>query len=384
MPQNPNPHDGVAARPGSGESLRPTIAEGVPPTLGPYEVLEKVGHGGMGIVFKARHKVSGEIVAVKVMNATLARHPVLLKRFEQEFRTASRLDHPNIVRGLDYGEHEDRPYLVMEFVEGETLADRVERDGRIEQKEAVRLIAQVAQGLRRAHKQGIIHRDVKPDNVLVTADGTAKLADLGLVREVETDRNLTRIGKALGTIQFMAPEQFRNAKNADVRSDVYSLAATLYVAVTAQLPFPGEMPEAWLDKVGNKFIPPRDHVPTLSRRLSRAICRALNPDPASRPGSARAFIEDVTGHSTRRTVVAEPEESPEELWYVAYVDPDNNLARIQASVDHIRQGLRTRTFGDPNEVRVSRTETGPFLTLHTLPEFSDLVLPPRVRGRDGR
>src|SRR5262249_47500521 len=155
--------------------------------------------------------------AVKVMPPHMAQNAVLVKRFEQEFRAARQLDHPNIVRALDFGEHASMPYLVMEFVEGESLGQRLERDGPLPENDAIRVIAQVAQGLHRAHKQNLVHRDVKPDNILITTDGVAKLADLGLVKETETDLNLTRTGRGLGTPHFMAPEQFRNAKNADVR-----------------------------------------------------------------------------------------------------------------------------------------------------------------------
>src|SRR5947209_12345455 len=139
----------------------------------------------------------------------------------------------------------------MEFVEGESLGQRLEREGRMAEAEAIRLIAQVAQGLHRAHKQNLVHRDVKPDNILVRPDGVAKLADLGLVKETDADLNLTRTGRGLGTPHFMAPEQFRDAKNADPRCDVYSLGATLYMMVTGELPFRsvnGPL-DAWMKKV---------------------------------------------------------------------------------------------------------------------------------------
>src|SRR6476469_2862945 len=145
-------------------------------SIGNYDLIEKIAEGGMGAIYKARHKESGQIVAIKVMPAHMASNPTLLKRFEQEFRAASRLNHPNIVRALDYGESGSTPYLVMEFVEGESLGQKIEREGRMPEAEAIRIIAQVAQGLHRAHKQNLIHRDVKPDNILVTPDGVAKLA----------------------------------------------------------------------------------------------------------------------------------------------------------------------------------------------------------------
>src|SRR5438477_7978622 len=202
------------------------------------------------------------------MPSHMAGNPVLLKRFEQEFRAASRLDHPNIVRALDYGDNGQSPYLVMEFVEGESLGQKLERDGKMPEAEAIRIVAQVAQGLHRAHKQNLIHRDVKPDNILVRSDGVAKLADLGLVKEADTDLNLTRTGRGLGTPHFMAPEQFRNAKGADIRCDVYSLGATLYMMLTGELPFKSNGPlDAWMKKIQNELMPPRTLVPDLSERV---------------------------------------------------------------------------------------------------------------------
>src|SRR5262249_49195623 len=160
----------------------------IPPlsSVGSYDLVEKIAEGGMGSIYKARHRETGQIVAIKVMPTRLANNPVLLRRFEQEFRAASQLDHPNIVRALDFGYLGNMPYLVMEFVEGESLGARLERLGRMPHQEAVRIIVQVAQGLHRAHKQNLIHRDVKPDNILVMPDGTAKLADLGLVKSADT------------------------------------------------------------------------------------------------------------------------------------------------------------------------------------------------------
>src|SRR5260370_14035243 len=171
-------------------------------------------------------------------------------------------------------------YLVMEFGQGESLGAKLERDGRMSEPDAIRLIAQVAQGLHRAHKEGLIHRDVKPDNILVTPDGQAKLADLGLVKEVEGDLNLTRTGRGLGTPHFMAPEQFRNAKNADIRCDIYALGATLYMMVTGELPFRSNGPlDAWLQQIHNELTPPRELVADLTERVDWAIRRAMSADP---------------------------------------------------------------------------------------------------------
>src|SRR5262249_46814687 len=237
-------------------------------TIGKYELLEKIAEGGMGTVYRGRDRDSGQAVAVKVAPPHMVRNPILLKRFEQEDNVARDLQHPNIVRALDYGFHGTVPYLVMEFVEGESLGQKLERDGRMTESEAIRVIAQVAQGLHKAHKQGLVHRDVKPDNVLVTPDGTAKLADLGLVKELEAELNLTHTGRGLGTPHFMAPEQFRNAKNADARCDIYSLGATLYMMVTGELPFKSSGPlDAWMKKIHSELPTPRELTPALSERV---------------------------------------------------------------------------------------------------------------------
>ena len=348
-------------------------------SAGPYEIVEKVAEGGMGSVYRARRREgAGDFLAIKIMPAHMAGNPVLVKRFEQEFRAASRLDHPNIVRALDYGETNGVPYLVMEFVEGESLGQRLQRDGRISETEAIRIVAQVAQGLHRAHKMGLVHRDVKPDNVMVTPDGTAKLADLGLVKEVDTDLNLTRTGRGLGTPHFMAPEQFRNAKNADQRADIYSLGATLYMMVTGELPFKSSGPlDAWMKKMHNELTPPRKLVPGLSERVDWAIRRAMSADPEARPNSCREFVEDLTGKSTKRLPASgDSGASPQEQWYLVYKDETGASHTVKGSASAIRRSLKEGLLGDASNIRASRAKTGPFENLRSYPEFRDLVVGP--------
>jgi serine/threonine protein kinase len=345
-------------------------------SVGNYDLVEKIAEGGMGAIWKGRHRTTGETVAVKIMPAHMATNATLLKRFEQEFKAASRLDHPNIVRALDYGESDGKPYLVMEFVMGESLGQRIQREGRIPEAEAIRIIAQVAHGLHRAHKQNLVHRDVKPDNILVTPEGVAKLADLGLVKETETDLNLTKTGRGLGTPHFMAPEQFRNAKNADARCDIYSLGATLYQMVTGQLPFGrsnGPL-EAWMKKVQNELPPPRQLVPDLSERIDWAIRRAMASNADHRPVSCREFVEDLTGHSTRRVPTTDGNAALGELWYLIYQDEAGDKHTVKGSTAAIRRSIKEGLLGDAANVRAARRKTGPFETLQTHPEFRDLIL----------
>jgi serine/threonine protein kinase len=346
-------------------------------TIGNYDLLAKIAEGGMGTVYKGRNRQTGQIVAIKIVPPHMANNQVLLKRFEQEFRAASTIDHPNIVRALDYCGHGSTPFLVMEFVEGESLGQKIEREGRIPEAEAIRIIAQACQGLHRAHKMGLIHRDVKPDNIMITPDGQAKVTDLGLVKEVEAELNLTRTGRGLGTPHFMAPEQFRNAKNADVRCDIYSLGATLYMMVTGELPFKSCGPlDAWMKKVHNEITPPRKLVPTLSERVDWAIRRAMSADQQLRPQSCREFVEDLTGHSTRRIVTTEDQTAHQDLWYLVYRDEEGTTHTVKGSTEGIRRSLREGLLGDASNVRACRTKTGPFEPLRAYPEFRDIVMAP--------
>jgi serine/threonine protein kinase len=260
--------------------------------MGPYKLLEIVGRGGMGTVYRAVHEGTGRVVAVKVMAKDLASDAVLLRRFEQEYSAASRLRHPHIVQGLDFGIGMDQPYLVMEFVDGETLGASVRNQGPLPEPEALRIIVQVADALHLAHQNRLIHRDVKPDNILLTREGEAKLADLGLIKDLDAGTLLTRPKAGLGTITFTAPEQFGDAQHADARCDVYSLGATLYFALTGVAPFQGRGNLTILQKkLANEFLPPSHRVPSLNVAVDRAICQALEADPQRRVQSAAEFAE---------------------------------------------------------------------------------------------
>jgi serine/threonine protein kinase len=237
-----------------------------------------------------------EPVAIKVASQEVVDNPVLLKRFKQEYTVTRNLAHPNLIRALSFGHQDAAPYIVFEFVSGPSLGDRLEREGRLSEDEAVRVIRQVAGALGEAHKNRVIHRDVKPDNILLTDDGQAKVIDLGLAKDVDDDQMLTRPSTGLGTPNFMAPEQFSDARHADERCDVYSLGATLYMAVTGQLPFLGRSLKAILDKKAkNDLVPPGQLVPGLSPQVETAICRSVLANPLERPASCLQFLEILSG-----------------------------------------------------------------------------------------
>jgi serine/threonine protein kinase len=363
-----------------------TSAEQAPSSLGPYDVLGKIAEGGMGVVYKARDRRCGELVAVKVISPGPGRNPVVLQRFEREFTSARVLEHPNVVRAIEYCGTGPHPFLVMEYVDGESIGQRVERDGAIPEDEAVRLIGQVCDGLQRAHKQGLIHRDVKPDNILINSAGVAKLTDMGLVKEVEGDTNLTKTGRGLGTPHYMAPEQFRNAKGVDARGDVYSLGATLYCMVTGQVPFANANPlDCWMKKIRNEFPPPRELNPAVSERVDWAIRRAMSADPGQRPASCREFFEDLTGQGRRSGSVKGPAaDAPADTWYMVYRDEENKQYTVKGTTQSIRDALRQNLLGDPAAIRVGKSKTGQFLPLGSTPEFRDLVVAPAAVGMDGR
>jgi serine/threonine protein kinase len=271
------------------------VFRGTLKTVAGYEVLGKVGDGGLACVYKCRHPDSGKIVAIKVVRFTSNDDPVILKRFEREGQATHLLNHPNIVRSYGFGQEADFFYLVMDFVDGQDLGRCIEDKGRLQEKESLDIVIQVARGLHHAHQHGIIHRDVKPENILITADGQAKLADLGLAKTLTEDLDLTRSHTGLGTPNYMAPEQFQDARTVDPRCDIYSLGATLYRALTGLIPFSGRGDVGiWEKKVHNDLIPPRELIPTLSVQTDWAVRRAVRADPNQRPETCLDFIQALT------------------------------------------------------------------------------------------
>jgi serine/threonine protein kinase len=273
-----------------------------------YEFEKPIGTGGMGTVYRALDRQTGELVAIKVLRYKESENPVLHQRIHREFRAASELEHPNIVRALAVETIDNITFLVYELVEGGSLGDRLEKCRRFSESEAVRMITQIAQALEYAHSRGVIHRDVKPDNILLLQDGRAKLTDFGLAKTINSDDdNLTRPASGLGTPQFMAPEQFSDAKTAGPRCDIYSLGATLYNLVTGRLPFDGKTPLAIMtQKEFEKYPSARSIIPGLSERVDAAIAAALKPEPDARPESCMAFFKLLT---SRRRRVKEPQKT---------------------------------------------------------------------------
>jgi serine/threonine-protein kinase len=260
-----------------------------------YQLQDRIGHGSMGIVFKARQLSMDRPVAIKVLHPRLAANPKDLERFLREAHLAAKLSHSNIIQAIDAGSTGKVHYFVMEYVEGTTI-DQHLRAGKIYgEQEALVIILQIARALEHAHSRQLIHRDVKPANVVLTADGTAKLADLGLARQVVGDSlEADEKGLVIGTPFYIAPEQIHGRQDIDTRADIYSLGATLYHMVTGQPPYPGTEVDSVLTAHLKQDLVPPDHMNTsLSAGLGELVELMMAKSPNQRYQTPSDLIIDL-------------------------------------------------------------------------------------------
>ncbi|HEV2760576.1 MAG TPA: serine/threonine-protein kinase [Acidimicrobiales bacterium] len=265
-----------------------------PTTLGGrYELLEVVGRGGMGEVWAGRDLRLGRSVAVKLLSPTMASEAGVRERFDEEARSAARLSHPNVVLVFDSGEHEGTPYLVMELLPGRTLADEVAR-GPLEPERARRIGLEVLGALGASHGAGILHRDIKPGNVLLAADDTAKLGDFGIAKSAE-GLNLTSTGMIVGTAAYLAPERVAG-QPATPESDLYAVGVVLYEALSGRKPFQADTPIGLMRAVeAHQAVPLAEACPGLDSSLAATVERAMAKDPARRFSSAAAMAAALRG-----------------------------------------------------------------------------------------
>jgi serine/threonine protein kinase len=257
---------------------------------GHYRLIRLLGRGGMGAVYLARDLSLDREVAIKVVKS-VSDDRTTHERFRREARTAARLSHPNIVPLYAFGEVRGMPYFVMGYVRGETLGDRLRRDGKIAEDEARRILAEVADGLDHAHRQGVVHRDVKPDNVLLDDEtGRALLTDFGVARGAGKSETLTQHGSVVGTPQYMSPEQASGRADIDGRSDIYSLGVMAYAMLAGALPFDGSSAADVLSRQITQEPPPLGPAaPAVSEATVQAVHRCLAKDPAARWQDARSL-----------------------------------------------------------------------------------------------
>jgi serine/threonine-protein kinase len=376
-----------------------------PRSLGDFRILRPLGEGGMGFVYLGYHEGQGRQVAIKVLADHLACNQTFVDRFYREGRSGSLLNHPNIVRSLSVGQDRasHKHYLVLEYVDGPSTHALLERHKRLSVGDAVHIALDVARALEHAHSRNIVHRDIKPDNILVTRSGVAKLADMGLAKRTDEASHLTAARQGFGTPHYMPYEQAINAKYADGRSDIYALGATLYHLVTGEVPFPGgnhlevvekknqgvflpasalnpEVPPA-LDEVLEKMLArdPDDRYQTASEliidlertRLASPVLSFADHDLALQDPCARAYLAssaeptqpDLTAPTNENAALA----ARADLWYVRFRGEDGRWRQLRATTAQLVRRLREGRV--PPEVEGSRQDQGPFRPLNTFPEF---------------
>jgi serine/threonine-protein kinase len=300
---------------------------------GRYRLESRIGSGGMSTVYRAHDETLERFVAIKLMNREVASDSDQLERFRREARAVARLSHPNIVHVIDAGEDESRPYIVFEYIDGETLKERIQRLGRLEIPEAVAYCVEIARALGAAHSNHVVHRDVKPQNVLIDHDGTAKVTDFGIARTLE-EEGLTADGRVLGTTDYVSPEQALG-QHVSGQSDLYSLGVALYEMLTGELPYRGENQVAVAMKHVRESIPDvRTLRPEVSAGLAAVIERATAKEQSQRyadDAELIADLEDVLALETNRAGSADGQ-------VTAVLDslPPQKRRRVPLSVRHRR------------------------------------------------
>jgi serine/threonine-protein kinase len=269
---------------------------------GRYEILSTLGKGGMGVVYRARDTTLDEDVALKVLRPDVIKDdPTLLERFKQEIRLARRITHRNVLRTHDIGETDGAPYISMEYLEGVTLKDLISSKGALPLGVGLRIAKQMCQGLEAAHHQGVVHRDIKPQNMLILPEtGELKIMDFGIARvsdvkagQTPSTSGLTTAGTVMGTPDYIPPEQAQGAP-ADYRSDIYSLGVVLFEVFTGRLPFTGDtIMNIVLAHIRNPPPAPRSVNPHIPPALEEVILRALQKDPAARYQTVDEMLRDL-------------------------------------------------------------------------------------------
>ncbi len=296
-----------------------------------YQILEVLGIGGMGIVYKARHERLDRFVALKMIRAGLSARPEDLARFESEAKAVAAIEHSNIVKIFEIGEHDGLPYFSLEYLSGGSLATKI--GGKPQPvDEAARIVEVLARAMDVAHQHKVIHRDLKPGNVLVAADGTVKITDFGLVKRLEGDSGQTRSGSILGTPSYMAPEQARGEnQTVGPAADQYALGAILYELLTGRPPFQGTSALDTLDMVRTREpVPPSQLQPKTPRDLETICLKCLEKEVPRRYPDVLALAEDLRRFRAGETILARPVSDAERLWRWCLRNP--RVASLSAAV----------------------------------------------------
>jgi serine/threonine-protein kinase len=372
-------------------------------SLGEFRVLRRLGEGGMGTVFLGYDERNGRHVALKVLADQLANNPTYVARFHREARSGARFDHPNVVQFLTAGHdpENNKHYLVMEFVDGPSARALLTSRGKLAVGDAVHIALDILNALEHIHARDFVHRDIKPDNILLTRAGVAKLADLGLAKCLGDDTNLTDRRQGFGTPYYMPCEQALDATKADARCDLFALGASLYHLLTGEVPFPGKTPTQIAErKLDGRFTPASQLNPAVPRRLDRILSKMLARHPADRYQNARDLILDLEASglnvpvpsfvflepSMQPPAVPAPASASEEtqpdletpvnakapagapnVWFLRYRDQEGMWCKSRATTEQVLDRLRGGLM--PKAAEISRHPSGAYQPLTDLPEF---------------
>jgi serine/threonine protein kinase len=379
--------------------------------LGEYRLLRRLGEGGMGSVYLGYQEQTRQQVAIKVLPEHLATNQASLDRFYREAKSGALLNHPNIVRNLTAGQDQvsRTHYLVLEFVDGPSAQALLNRFGRLSVGDAVHIVLDIARALEHAHSRRVVHRDIKPDNILLTLSGVAKLADLGLAKRTDETSHLTAARQGFGTPYYMPYEQAMNARSVDGRSDIYALGATLYHLLTGEVPFPGANHLEIVEKKHLGSFPPASSINSkVPAVLERILARMLARDPGDRYQTASELIVDLERANlasavlsfvdedlalkdplvrARLTAPAQPTcpdlhgQAPEsktrprgsdpDIWYLKYRDRRGQWCKARATTQQVVHRLRDGRM--PAAVQACHDPHGPFKPLRAFPEFQQAI-----------
>jgi eukaryotic-like serine/threonine-protein kinase len=379
--------------------------------LGDYRLLRRLGEGGMGSVFLGYQEGDDRHVAIKILPERLASNQGAIDRFYREAKSGALLNHPNIVRNLVVGQDKatSKHYLVMDYVDGPSALEVLQRQGRLSVGDSVHIALDIARALEHAHSRNIVHRDIKPDNILITQSGVAKLADLGLAKRTDEASHLTGARQGFGTPYYMPYEQALNAKYADGRSDIYALGATLYHLVTGEVPFQGVTHLEVVDKKNiGKYPPASFYNPDVPAALDSILAQMLARDPADRYQTASELIVDLERsglaapvpsfvdadramqdpvmierltapaqataldvHVPHREPPAAARNGQPDIWYIRYRDKGGRWCKAKATTDQVLKRLRERRLSA--NVEVSHDHSGEFQPLGTFAEFASAI-----------
>jgi eukaryotic-like serine/threonine-protein kinase len=377
--------------------------------LGHYVLLKKLGSGAMGVVYKARDLTTGKSVALKVLFKHVADNLKLVERFHREARVSGELEHPNIVRGFEAGEDHGWHYFAMEYCPGDSLQKWLAKLGKVSLGDALNLVLRCAHGLQHAHAREMVHRDIKPDNILITRKGEVKVADLGMVKQLDEDMSLTQTGHAVGTPWYMPLEQAKNAKDTDGRCDIYALGCVFYACLTGHPPFSGKtlVDVIYAKEVGT-FPPARQFNNEVPERVDLILLKMTAKQPKYRYQSCAELINDLEGlglanaslsflatvqpqnhgaapspdgnatPAPSKLTQVEPAKVPvHDLWYVRYKRPNGQPVVQKLTTAQVFKLLERSTFD--TGAKASRHPAEGFRALATIKEFEKVAL-----GRSAR